>query len=133
MALGRLTKRPQFLEVAAKGKKWSTPGLVLQAYFRGNPDMGARVGITASRKVGNAVARNRARRRLRAVAERILSVAAAPTCDYVLIARKATPTRPFAALVADLEDAVRRLDVGRISERTTDTTESPQTGSARRC
>ncbi|MCP4329891.1 MAG: ribonuclease P protein component [Alphaproteobacteria bacterium] len=116
MTIGRLTKRPQFLEVAAKGKKKATPGLVLQAYCHGNPEWGPRVGFTASRKVGNAVARNRARRRLRAVAERILPVAAAPAYDYVLIARKATPERPFTALMADLEDALRRLDLYRNSE-----------------
>lgn len=68
-----------------------------------------RLGITASRKVGNAVARNRARRRLRAAAHLVLPACAAPGFDYVVIARPQTLTRPFVALVADLKDALRRL------------------------
>jgi len=112
--VGRLKKRPQFLKIAAKGRKCAMPGLVLQAWCRGAGDAesGARLGLTASRKVGNAVARNRSRRRLRAVAESVLPVAAAGY-DYVLIARKTTPDRPFAALVGDLENALKRLDLYR--------------------
>lgn len=72
-----------------------------------------RVGFTTSRKVGGAVARNRARRRLRAIAERLLPLAGRPGCDYVVIGRPATPTRPFALLVADFETALARLNAGR--------------------
>lgn len=68
-----------------------------------------RLGITASRKVGNAVARNRARRRLREVARLVLSADAAPGHDYVLIGRAATLKRPFAMLVVDLRSALRKL------------------------
>ena len=91
------------------------PGLVLQACRRGagEADSGPRLGLTASRKVGNAVARNRARRRLRAAAEKVLPAMAEAGYDYVLIARKATPGRPFAALVGDLERALKRLDLYR--------------------
>ena len=91
------------------------PGLVLQACPRGTgeADSGPRLGLTASRKVGNAVARNRARRRLRAVAEKVLPMAAEAGYDYVLIARKGTPDRPFAALVEDMERALKRLDLYR--------------------
>jgi len=121
MTVGRLKKRPQFLRVAAKGKKWAAPGLVLQACRQTDEadGLGPRVGFTASRKVGNAVARNRARRRLRAAAEKVLPAAAAPEFDYVLIARKATPTRPFRDLVADLETALRRLGLYRVEPYST--------------
>lgn len=67
-----------------------------------------RLGITATRKVGNAVARNRARRRLREAARLVLPRNAAPG-DYVLIGRPATLQRPFALLVSDLFEALRRL------------------------
>jgi ribonuclease P protein component len=74
---------------------------------------GIRVGFTTSRKVGGAVARNRARRRLRALAEEILPACGRPGCDYVLIGRPATPTRPFASLRSDFEAALARLHAGR--------------------
>ena len=73
------------------------------------PPAAIRLGITASRKVGNAVARNRARRRLREVAWLVLPASAAPAQDYVLVGRAATLQRPFAMLVADLEAALQRL------------------------
>jgi len=72
-----------------------------------------RVGFTASRKVGSAVARNRARRRLREAARQVLPAQARPGYDLVLVARRETLTRTFAALVADLEVALRRLGVAR--------------------
>ncbi len=68
-----------------------------------------RVGITVSRKVGNAVARNRARRRLRAVARETLPGQAMPGHDYVLIGRKGTLSRPYDALRGDLEGALAKL------------------------
>jgi ribonuclease P protein component len=71
---------------------------------------GVRVGFTASRKVGNAVVRNRAKRRLRAAAARVLSNQGKSGMDYVLIARGATAERPFAALLTDLELALRRVE-----------------------
>jgi len=109
--VGHLKTRPQFLRVAAKGKKWATPGLVLQACRRpaGDADSEARYGLTASRKVGSAVTRNRARRRLRAAAEKVLPRSAAGGYDYVLIARASTVDRSFGALVEDLETALKRL------------------------
>ena len=69
-----------------------------------------RVGFTASRKVGNAVVRNRARRRLKALAEAILARQAKPDRDYVLIARHNTATLPFAALEAGLVQALVKVD-----------------------
>ncbi len=112
-AVARLLRRADFLRVAGARRKWITPGLILQAARRekGSDRSPAvpRVGLTASRKVGSAVARNRARRRLRAVAEDVIPAHAAPGYDYVLIARKETVTRPYPALRRDLETALRRL------------------------
>ena len=69
-----------------------------------------RVGFTASRKVGNAVTRNRAKRRLRSVVASTLLGKGRPGTDYVLIARAGTVDRPYDALIADLEAALRRVD-----------------------
>jgi ribonuclease P protein component len=71
---------------------------------------GVRVGFTASRKVGNAVMRNRAKRRLRAAAAQVLSNKGKLGMDYVLIARAATAERPFATLLTDLELALHRVE-----------------------
>jgi len=113
--LARLKRRGEFLHVA-KGRRWTTPGLVLQARPRpgdAGPPSGARVGFTASRKVGIAVERNRARRRLKAAAERVLGEHAAPGQDYVVVARSETLQRPFALLVGDLETALKHLGAWR--------------------
>ncbi|MEZ5648351.1 MAG: ribonuclease P protein component [Alphaproteobacteria bacterium] len=104
-----LTRRPEFLAVASKGKKWVGTGLILQALRRSDPmlDKAAiRFGLTASRRVGGAVQRNRARRRLRALAREVLPSLGQPGCDYVLIARPATVARPFRDLRGDLEKAL---------------------------
>ena len=71
-------------------------------------DSTIRVGYTASRRVGNAVQRNRARRRLKALAGEVLPELGRPGYDYVLIARASTPSRPFAALTQDLRRALTK-------------------------
>jgi ribonuclease P protein component len=108
--LERLKRRPEFLRVAAARTSASRPGLVLQAMPRSEPGSAGsiRFGLTVSRKVGNAVERNRARRRLRAAAEMTLPRYAAAGVDYVLIGRRGTLHRPFAALVQDLCGALRQ-------------------------
>jgi ribonuclease P protein component len=115
-AIPRLKHRAEFLRVAGAGRKFVAPGLILQV-LRRDPAAGSsggkRVGYTASRKVGIAVARNRARRRLRAAVAEVMPGCAAPGHDYVLVARAATVKRPYAALVEDLKTALRRLDVFR--------------------
>ncbi|MEK9646229.1 MAG: ribonuclease P protein component [Alphaproteobacteria bacterium] len=111
--LERLKTRKQFLRVAARQIKWAAPGVVLQVAPQPPEDRAEldapRYGLTVSRRVGNAVVRNRARRRLRAAAEDVLARQAAPGNDYVLIGRQETPGREFAALKEDLETGLRRL------------------------
>lgn len=110
-ALERLTRRADFLRIAAGRRKWVAPGLILQTLLSAPAEPASatvRVGFTATRKIGNAVVRNRARRRLRAAAATVMSQHAAAGFDYVLIARADTPKRPYPALLADLETALRR-------------------------
>lgn len=107
MPVTRLKRRAEFLRVAAARRKWAAPGLVLQAAPAGSEQ--ARVGFTVSRKVGNAVARNRARRRLRAAAEQVMPAEAAAGYDYVLIGRQETLNRPFLSLLKDLRVALKRV------------------------
>ncbi len=108
-AIGRLKRRTEFLQVAASRRKYVTPGLVLQVMRRPDGEGPPRVGFTATRKLGGAVVRNRARRRLRAAAQAVLPVAAAPGYDYVLIARAGTITRPWTLLLEDLRKAIEAL------------------------
>ena len=114
-ALARLTRRAEFLRAAGRGRRWATPGLVLQAFNRTEgagspvPATAVRYGLTASKKVGSAVRRNRARRRLRALAEEILPREGLPGTDYVLIARAATVGRAYSDLRADLYQALSRV------------------------
>jgi len=113
-ALDRLKRRPDFLRVAGARRKSVTPGLILQARPRAATEAEVfRVGFTVSRKVGGAVARNRARRRLRAAAEAVMPAHAVPAHDYVVIGRAATLTRPFSALIGDLCAGLRQLGLYR--------------------
>ncbi|MBC6441319.1 MAG: ribonuclease P protein component [Rhodospirillales bacterium] len=113
-AVARLKRRRDYLRVAAARRKAVTPGMVVQACARSNDDNNEiRAGFTASRKVGNAVVRNRARRRLKALADELLPEGGLPATDYVLIARQATAQRDFPALRHDLESALGRLARGR--------------------
>ena len=68
-----------------------------------------RVGFTVSRKVGNAVARNRVRRRLREIAGMIIPVEARPDLDYVLVGRQAALARDFSDMRRELQEALKRL------------------------
>jgi ribonuclease P protein component len=112
MAAGqaRLKRRSEFLRVASKGRKAAFPGLVMQALPR---DDGAqlRLGFTVTKKVGNAVVRNRTRRRLREAARLVLRDCDAIGADLVLIGRDTTRTRPFALLMEDIRRALTRLGV----------------------
>ena len=136
--LARLKCRSEFLRAAGRGRKWAAPGLVLQACRRprnadGEADSAPpRVGFTASRKVGSAVQRNRARRRLRAAADQLLPRSARAGTDYVLIARAGTLTRPYQDLVGDLETALKRVAEARNHRRPPPSRPSGKTAEDRR-
>lgn len=136
-APARLKTRRDFLRVAATRRKWVTPGFILQiapnpaaapapadgsaspaaAGSSDSDTAGLRVGFTTSRKVGNAVKRNRARRRLRAVADQVMPQYAKPGYDYVLIGRAdATVSLPFDQMLHDLRWALKRLGALRGSD-----------------
>ena len=110
MAAERLKRRSEFLRVAARGRKAAMPGLVLQALDRA--DGGAvRLGFTVTKKVGNAVVRNRTRRRLREAARLVLGERQIGGLDLVLIGRDGTAARDFRALQEDLRRALARAGV----------------------
>ena len=102
-----MKRRADFLR-AQKCRRQYTPGLTLESCSSPAdvPLGGCRVGFTASRKVGSAVKRNRAKRRLRAAAAEILPLLGRKGHDYVLVAKVATLSRPYAALLADLTKAL---------------------------
>jgi len=107
--LGLLKKRSEFLFVR-EGRYQARKGVVIQA--RENPEHKAiRVGFTATKKVGNAVIRNRAKRRLRSVCLELLPKLGQSGTDYVFIARDKTTERPYEALLDDTEKALKRLAV----------------------
>ena len=105
--LQRLTKRAQFLFVR-QGARTVRGAVLIEARRRGE-DGPPGLGITASKKVGNAVVRNRARRRLREAARRLLPELGLAGVDYVFVARQTTPDAPWAGLLDDVGNALIRL------------------------
>lgn len=106
----RMKCRADFLR-AQRGVRRRSAGLMLEVCHspaEKAPDGVFRVGFTASKKVGNSVARSRAKRRLRALAAEILPAMALPGTDYVLIAKTTTLVRPFAELRDDLVFSVKK-------------------------
>ena len=114
-----IPSRAEFLAARSKGGKALARGLVIQAVARDSDDW--RVGLTATKKIGNAVTRNRARRRMRALARDHLSPLAKNGIDYVLIARHDTATANWQDMANGLQKAIRYL------HRTIGTGTSPNT------
>ena len=102
-----IPSRAGFLAARSKGVKALARGLVIQAVNRGAGDW--RIGLTATKKIGNAVTRNRARRRMRALARDYLSPLAKNGIDYVLIARHDTATANWQNMANGLQKAIRYL------------------------
>lgn len=124
-----LKKRPEFLTVQGAHKKCVTPGFILQSHRRKreteagsaraetgdkagqspqNYQNDIRYGITATKRIGKAVQRNRAKRRLREVAKKTLSAYGQPGWDYVFIARQAVISHNFADLIQDAIDCLQK-------------------------
>ena len=114
-----IPSRAGFLAARDSGIKAVAAGFVLQATPTGRDDW--RLGLTASKKTGNAVRRTRARRRLRALARTELAGRARTGTDYVIIARHNTAERPWNDLVGDLHKALgylhRVMDKHRVMEK----------------
>ncbi|TAJ68937.1 MAG: ribonuclease P protein component [Phenylobacterium sp.] len=104
----KLTKRSEFL-ACAQAPSCAKGAVVVQARPRGDETPLVRVGFTATKRIGGAVQRNRAKRRMREAARAILPEFASPGVDYVIIARGGVLKRPWARLLDDVKSALIRL------------------------
>ena len=104
----RLTKRSEFL-ACAKAPSCAKGAVVVQALPRDDKSPLIRVGFTATKRIGGAVERNRAKRRMREAARQILPLHARPGFDYVIIARGGVTTRPWTRLLDDVKSALISL------------------------
>lgn len=110
--IGRLKRRADFLR-AAKGTRWHAGGMTLQT-IPGDQDAAVRVGFTLTRKVGNAVVRNRIRRRLKEALRVSPDLPVRAGHDYVIIGRIEALRLPFESLRRELDLAVRSVhELGR--------------------
>ena len=103
-----LRKRSEFL-AANSGKRAASGGLVLLVRDRSDDDPQMRIGFTVTKKIGNAVIRNRMKRRFRDLARRVLPEAGIAGADHVLIGRASGVEKPFDALEADLRRALKMV------------------------
>ena len=112
--LARITKRAEYLLVASADRRWVTPAFVLQALPPETADntVPPQVGFTTSKKVGNAVMRNKARRRLKEATRMVFADSGEKGWRYVVIARRAAVDTDFTKLVTDLKWALKKLSAG---------------------
>lgn len=122
--MDRLVKRKDFLAAAAALRANSGP-MLMQARERGD-DGAVRIGLTVSKKQGNAVERNRIRRRLRAAVRDALPRAGRPGFDYVVVARRAVISARFDDIIRDLERGIARLHAGGRHKRGAASSKSPR-------
>ena len=109
--LMRILKRSEYLRVKQRGTSVAKSGLVIQAAPVANSSsyLHPRVGFTVSKRVGNAVKRNRARRRLKSIASDVLPKEGFQAWDYVFIGRLVTLDRPYDLLLEDARAALRKI------------------------
>ncbi|MFC7378048.1 ribonuclease P protein component [Brevundimonas sp. GCM10030266] len=124
MKISRLTSRPQFL-AAAKGVSEARGAVVVQRLDRADGDASIRLGFTATRKIGGAVIRNRAKRRLREAARALAPQFGVAGSDYVFIARMGTPDRDWDRLLDDVKSALTRLATPRSAPKHAPSTPAP--------
>ena len=109
----RLKIRPDFL-AAAKGASCARGAVVVQALDRGDGRELIRLGFTATKRIGGAVTRNRAKRRLRHAAATLVPLHGSAGRDYVFIARAGTAKRPWVRLLDDVESALISLAANQV-------------------
>jgi ribonuclease P protein component len=112
VTIERLTKRSEFL-ACAQAPSCAKGAVVVQARPRGDDDARIRLGFTATKRIGGAVERNRAKRRMREAARLLVPQFGRPGCDYVFIARGGATTRPWDRLLDDVKSALIRLAADR--------------------
>jgi len=110
-----IKKRRDFLR-ANRGKRYVTPGFILLASKRAGDDAQPRLGITVTKKIGNAVIRNRMKRRFRALAQQMLPDLGQRGIDYILIGRAGGIEREFAEMRSDLKRGLKKVN-GKLQER----------------
>jgi ribonuclease P protein component len=109
VGLTTVKARRDFL-AANSAKRAPMPGFVLLIRDRADGNPSKRVGYTVTKKIGNAVVRNRMKRRLRELARDVITAQGAAGSDHILIGRAGGVDRDFATLRADLAKAVAKLD-----------------------
>ena len=132
-AIGRLTKRPDFL-AAASGRRFHTERMSVQGRLRGGDGIGdgrgLRFGLTVTKKVGHATERNRIKRRLRAAVQEAASGHETANVDVVVIGRRDILTADYGVLIEDLRRALRTVTKPKTSRP--GEASSPPTGGERR-